>query len=322
MTMPFEHFVKKIDLKSKEPRLRDWNSWRTTVTVSLSWLEIKRTSITRLKRRYGTHANRESSLEIKRTSITRLKLIMMQAISQPSATWNQKNLDYEIETNRKSDVNGWLLLLEIKRTSITRLKRAVNDVQMCNRKRHCLEIKRTSITRLKQLWRCGGSITSARLKSKEPRLRDWNKIRGDQQKSIQKDLKSKEPRLRDWNDFTNATWIDDLALEIKRTSITRLKQSWGTARASWGRLEIKRTSITRLKHKPDRPRCERFRLKSKEPRLRDWNLRLQSVLSITNYGSWNQKNLDYEIETGGKIVRWRMASNSLKSKEPRLRDWN
>ena len=37
--------------------------------------------------------------------------------------------------------------------------------------------------------------------------------------------------------------------------------------------------------------------------------------------SWNQKNLDYEIETF-KMGERRIETVSLKSKEPRLRDWN
>ena len=37
-------------------------------------------------------------------------------------------------------------------------------------------------------------------------------------------------------------------------------------------------------------------LKSKEPRLRDWNLSDGEVPEALRL-SWNQKNLDYEIET-------------------------
>ena len=38
--------------------------------------------------------------------------------------------------------------------------------------------------------------------------------------------------------------------------------------------------------------------------------------------TWNQKNLDYEIETGNGVVPLEKPSDVLKSKEPRLRDWN
>ena len=37
-------------------------------------------------------------LEIKRTSITRLKRAMIVKYLSTKSTWNQKNLDYEIET--------------------------------------------------------------------------------------------------------------------------------------------------------------------------------------------------------------------------------
>ena len=42
-------------------------------------------------------------------------------------------------------------------------------------------------------------------------------------------------------------------------------------------------------------------------------------------GTWNQKNLDYEIETKALADRVGMKEQyikDLKSKEPRLRDWN
>ena len=111
-------------LKSKEPRLRDWN--HPPVAGSASCLDC---------------------LEIKRTSITRLKLTANSTRVIISPTWNQKNLDYEIET---SAVIAWVAFpvrLEIKRTSITRLKP--------------INLK----------WQPFGHRP---LKSKEPRLRDWN----------------------------------------------------------------------------------------------------------------------------------------------------
>ena len=137
-----------------------------------------------------------------------------------------------------------------------------------------------------------------RLKSKEPRLRDWNMTYPRVLKMVwsswnQKNLdyeietmtksisvwhhsylKSKEPRLRDWN---------------------RLQEVLG---GGWTGLEIKRTSITRLKQ-------------------------VQIPFRLVSYfASWNQKNLDYEIETSGVKVAFRDRPYPLKSKEPRLRDWN
>ena len=60
-------------------------------------------------------------------------------------------------------------------------------------------------------------------------------------------------------------------LEIKRTSITRLKLHYEQERpATLLSLEIKRTSITRLKLGGGHvPAVCRVNLKSKEPRLRD-----------------------------------------------------
>ena len=165
-----------------------------------------------------------------------------------------------------------------------------------------LEIKRTSITRLKltdsNSWeRCA----CIRLKSKEPRLRDWNvparqyidfEVRTWNQKNLDYEietwlrvaclwcgvcLKSKEPRLRDWNKKEDWTKAASELLEIKRTSITRLKPPCQKfSRATPRKLEIKRTSITRLKLK--------F--------IGD---------DGTDGTTWNQKNLDYEIETPFKI---------------------
>ena len=62
-------------------------------------------------------------LETTRTSITRLKHSLLSGEPGYSQAWNDKNLDYEIETNLSSD---WTLsprvVLETTRTSITRLK--------------------------------------------------------------------------------------------------------------------------------------------------------------------------------------------------------
>ena len=147
--------------------------------------------------------------------------------------------------------------------------------------KRCLEIKRTSITRLKRLRLSPRSPLGSFLKSKEPRLRDWN-MADDMgidfwgftwnQKNLDYEietgpalrhllcwglLKSKEPRLRDWN-FNK--------VEGKR---------------AWDRLEIKRTSITRLKlRKLVIYVFHLFTLKSKEPRLRDWNIDIQHALLI------------------------------------------
>ena len=165
-------------------------------------------------------------------------------------------------------------------------------------------------------------LSGTYLKSKEPRLRDWNPVEALETKACLFGLKSKEPRLRDWNPGDKPYENRRYQLEIKRTSITRLKQI------------CKR--ITALSY------CD---LKSKEPRLRDWNhakyafsspdktawnqknLDYEIETNIIGDGphgtrTWNQKNLDYEIETIIVILCYSDKSCCLKSKEPRLRDWN
>ena len=216
------------------------------------------------------HWTRFFILEIKRTSITRLKLAQQTTHRKACLSWNQKNLDYEIETYPVS----------------------------------CM---------------CGDFPFN--LKSKEPRLRDWNLCTSGHlwvsrlswnQKNLDYEietccgickatsvagLKSKEPRLRDWN--LCMLWLGQglYCLEIKRTSITRLKLGEYAYRIlQFYLLEIKRTSITRLKL---------FTLQPSQRLL-----------------AWNQKNLDYEIETYRRRFLCQANLIHLKSKEPRLRDWN
>ena len=180
---------------------------------------MKRTSITRLKRNSLLQIPQNTKLEMKRTSITRLKhrydcwiywdgcclkwkeprlrdwnLISYAQSRCSPQPWNEKNLDYEIETSTSENGSS------------------------------------------------GGSF----LKWKEPRLRDWNLV-CQSVPAFSRILKWKEPRLRDWN-FTSTPCIDRLAtLEMKRTSITRLKRCPACRSSSIFRLEMKRTSITRLK---------------------------------------------------------------------------
>ena len=95
---------------------------------------------------------------------------------------------------------------------------------------------------------------------------------------------------------------------------------------AWGEsyLEIKRTSITRLKLTGilGIAYCatveEAWNQKNLDYEIETIIIMSNGLLSF----SWNQKNLDYEIETdeSGKTVS--TAKSNLKSKEPRLRDWN
>ena len=188
-----------------------------------------------------------SWLETKRTSITRLKHTANAGVAVTlGGTWNQKNLDYEIETA------GALLVLD-RCTSLKPKEPRLRDWNLCVKRVKntvfTLETKRTSITRLKLILSnsCGSSIAFF-LKPKEPRLRDWNP---------NKHLPWYAPRFT-WNqknlDYEIETRtereVDDVIfyLETKRTSITRLKQ------------DGKRLNNTAHEL-----------LKPKEPRLRDWN---------------------------------------------------
>ena len=69
-------------------------------------------------------------------------------------------------------------------------------------------------------------------------------------------------------------------------------------------LETTRTSITRLKHEKSVGILASLlsHLKRQEPRLRDWNAFVSSDLYGVVPVAWNDKNLDYEIETGGSLV--------------------
>ena len=185
-------------------------------------------------------------LEMKRTSITRLKQDGWGRARVGLLTWNEKNLDYEIETGETQKVVG---------------------------------------------------ITEIYLKWKEPRLRDWNCKWSCSLHRCSVSLKWKEPRLRDWNSEDSTIPSLRVRLEMKRTSITRLKL-------------VLRESPPVFAH-----------LKWKEPRLRDWNWPRSVWYPCRGPDSWNEKNLDYEIETSMCASTISFCS-ALKWKEPRLRDWN
>ena len=185
--------------------------------------------------------------------------------------------------------------LEIRSISITRLKR---DNQCSFTGSHNLEIRSISITRLKLSCITWHRRRIRHLKSEVSRLRDWNLcFHHDTQYPVGY-LKSEVSRLRDWNGVINPPSPISCILEIRSISITRLK----LGRFSTGgnevarQLEIRSISITRLKH------------------------RISPSGNLTEL-TWNQKYLDYEIETKW-LARLRMWSSSLKSEVSRLRDWN
>ena len=191
-------------MKSKASRLRDWN----LLPQFLSWCQSHR-------------------LEIKSISITRLKLKMSGgAKSAGSGTWNQKHLDYEIETlpwcprdrlPRDAPWNQKHLDYEIetKRRIGTRQQRRCSTLKSkASRLRDwngntyyvegacaVLEIKSISITRLKQVVGSAHRCSQGRLEIKSisiTRLKHYfNPI--SICFSFVVNLKLKASRLRDWN---------------------------------------------------------------------------------------------------------------------------
>ena len=235
-------------------------------------------------------------LEIKRTSITRLKLrsaphLWMRALGLKSK--EPRLRDWNLQVDGVSVVS---LSLEIKRTSITRLKQLQLAFQGFYPR---LEIKRTSITRLKLDRIRISDQTNLGLKSKEPRLRDWNERLGRfdgqgcctwNQKNLDYEI---ETEHREHRTLRRWPWNQkNLDYEIETINVIHVC-------VHPLRLEIKRTSITRLKRMLrfyTRDACSV--LKSKEPRLRDWNVDYDRTAPMHAKGeTWNQKNLDYEIET-------------------------
>ena len=215
-------------------------------------------------------------------------------------TWNDKYLDYEIETF----VCQWIYekdsTLETTSTSITRLKQLRPNFRRITGLE--LETTSTSITRLKQCQRTLIFVVKKLLylKRQVPRLRDWNLAIYAFHSNRCASLKRQVPRLRDWNSNTTLS-IDRNILSLKR----------------------------------------------QVPRLRDWNAYSTFIFSIVVSSAWNDKYLDYEIETrlwrfpsshniklettstsitrlkqGRTRLRIAYAPRDLKRQVPRLRDWN
>ena len=124
-----------------------------------------------------------------------------------------------------------------------------------------------------------------------PKGRPWN------QKNLDYEIET-TPRYISADDCIPPWNQKNLDYEIETGTV-------GSVRSSL-ELEIKRTSITRLKQssRSDYRRVTAD-LKSKEPRLRDWNPNANGS-SMKLKPAWNQKNLDYEIETCQScLMKWR-----------------
>ena len=234
---------------------------------------MKSFSITRLKRSCcALCKGTPQYLKWKASRLRDWNLKFTCRINAPLPAWNEKLLDYEIETQWNKDYLRIHPILEMKSFSITRLKLIYiillwyMDILTWNEKLLDYEI---------ETWTDWGSwIPMCHLKWKASRLRDWNLWVGDHRVRVSVHLKWKASRLRDWN----SPWWDrehrQHPLEMKSFSITRLKRS--------GVMPTVRSCVF---------------LKWKASRLRDWN-----DLKGMHCGSrvdmpWNEKLLDYEIET-------------------------
>ena len=180
-----------------------------------------------------------------------MKLDALHVNHKKFVAWNDKNLDYEIETVMRS------------------------------------------LLRMESLW-------------------TWNDKNLDYEIETKRLLRWWERRIFPWND-------KNLDYEIETFSWQCFgKTAWHVAN-----LETTRTSITRLKQVKavmGIPQSQEI-LKRQEPRLRDWNFANEGdTIDLTQY-SWNDKNLDYEIETDA-LADNHLWAVDLKRQEPRLRDWN
>ena len=210
-------------------------------------------------------------------------------------TWNQKNLDYEIETWRNIGSSITLAIPWNQKNLDYEIETESQGVP--SEERNGLEIKRTSITRLKPIVSTVGV--------------DWTINLEIKRTSITRLKPTDCSPVSPYN-----SW-----LEIKRTSITRLKYGWNVRNSNDPNLlEIKRTSITRLKHLNARIHILLSALEIKRTSITRLKPASWKTVPSTDL-TWNQKNLDYEIETSiyQVLCHWRSC---LKSKEPRLRDWN
>ena len=138
-----------ITLKRQVPRLRDWNYGAEFCREN--WRPDLKRQVPRLrdwnKTDGGAGSVRENILETTSTSITRLKLVFAWKYDFGKYPWNDKYLDYEIET----------FLWEHRPNTLPNLKRQVPRLRDWN-----------------LLFSRSQSSQSLSLKRQVPRLRDWN----------------------------------------------------------------------------------------------------------------------------------------------------
>ena len=163
-------------------------------------------------------------------------------------TWNQKNLDYEIETR-------WIPLKSVKRFP-------------WNQKNLDYEIE-----------------TYVRLPQWATSIKSWNQKNLDYEiETCQVDIWTCREQCSSWNqknlDYEIETWFMPVSLS--------------PTGSSWNQKNL------------------------------DYEIETNNGVFHTdeNQPTWNQKNLDYEIETTLQKHVGDCIAIHLKSKEPRLRDWN
>ena len=237
-------------------------------------------------------------------------------------TWNNKYLDYEIETTKWG---LWLLAAICLKQQVPRL-RDWNASQS------------------------GSSVSGhAHLKQQVPRLRDWNTICILFHDDLKDNLKQQVPRLRDWNKphpsvdaFVCFAWNNKyLDYEIETTSTSTAVNS--SACLTWNNkyldyeIETRRITIGR-----------NSRAATWNNKYLDYEIETKVFISTRRdwTNAWNNKYLDYEIETTleqirklrrrklettstsitrlklDNAIRFRAVIIDLKQQVPRLRDWN
>ena len=165
-----------MNLKRKVSRLRDWNFNPLIFCVAP-----------------------HTSLKRKVSRLRDWNAMCLKPYTHPLRTWNEKYLDYEIETDVLSTVDYVkdVIRLETKSISITRLKL------------HILFDTRTPASLAwnekyldYEIETCSAFPTSTPrnfLKRQVPRLRDWNSSALTLSQLQSSSLKRQVPRLRDWN---------------------------------------------------------------------------------------------------------------------------
>ena len=214
---------------------------------------------------------------------------------KPCFSWNQKKLDYEIETSLKSNRYFRTGILETKRNSITRLKR--NVVNFCAKPRDCLKPKET---RLRD-WNLSASavLTGAlSLKPKETRLRDWNIAFASGATIADQSLKPKETRLRDWNQkvldgfkkVVASAW-NQKKLDYEIETLTLQQNQKHLIRFSWNQKKLDYEIETCSAFSFWRPRRSLETIRTLITRLKKNLTSCFSVVPVKNAPSWKKKDV-------------------------------